>query len=86
MFLSTLVTVCRVATGNCVKSTEMAQLTAGDLQTLEYQTVRELSDILRTGIRNDLEGMVTKMFSTGIISEDEQRGITDPEIHEATNK
>ena len=63
----------------------MAQLTADDLQTLEYQTVRELSDILRTGIQNELEGMVTKVFSAKIISEDERRGIIDPETHEATN-
>ena len=63
----------------------MAQLTADDLQTLEYQTVRELSDKLRTGIQNDLVAIVTKMFSAKIISEDEQRGIIDPETHEATN-
>lgn len=80
-----LSTLSRVATGNCVKSTEMAQLTADDLKTAEYLTVRELSDKLRTGIQNDLERMVTKMFSAKIISEDEQRGIIDPETHEATN-
>jgi len=80
-----LSTLSRVATGNCVKSSEMAQLTAGDLQTLEYLTVRELSDKLRTGIQNDLGEIVTKVFSAKIISEDEQRGIIDPVTHEATN-
>ena len=59
----------------------MAQPTADDLETLEYQTVRELSDILRTGIRNELEGMVTKVFSAKIISADEQRGIIDSETN-----
>ena len=63
----------------------MAQLTAGDLQTLEYLTVRELSDILRTGIQNDLVGIVTKVFSAKIISADEWKAITDPETREAAN-
>lgn len=63
----------------------MTHLTADDLQTLEYLTVRELSDKLRTGIQNDLGGIVTKVFSAEIISEDEQRGIIDSETHEATN-
>ena len=61
----------------------MAQLTAGDLQTLEYLTVRELSDILRTGIQNDLRGIVAKLFSDGIVSEDVRNAITDPKTHEA---
>lgn len=61
----------------------MAQLTAGDLQTLEYLTVRKLSDILRTGIQNELRGIVAKLFSDGIVSEDVRNAITDPETHEA---
>ena len=68
-----------------MKSTEMAQLTVNDLQTPEYLTVRRLSDKLRIGIQNDLEGIVVKMYSAEIISEDEQRAITDPETHEAAN-
>ena len=74
---------CRVATGNCVKSTEMALLTADDLQTLEYLTVRKLSDKLRTGIQYDLVKIVGKMFSAGIISADEWKAIT--ETREAAN-
>ena len=63
----------------------MALLTADDLQTLEYLTVRKLSDKLRTGIQYDLVKIVGKMFSAGIISENEQRAIIDPETHEASS-
>ena len=64
---------------------EMAQRTAGDPQTPEYQTVRELCNKLRIGIQNDLVEIVTKVFSAGIISDNEWRTITDSETHEADN-
>ena len=63
----------------------MAQRTAGDLQTPEYQTVRELSDKLRIGIQNDLVGIVEKVFSAWIISPNERSAITDRETNEEAN-
>ena len=63
----------------------MAQQTADDLQTPEYLTVKKLCNTLRIGIQNDLVGIVTSVFSAGIISENEQRAIIDPETHEASS-
>lgn len=61
----------------------MASLTAGDLQTPEYQTIVDLSDTIRIGIQDDLNRIVTVMFAAGIIGPDERDGILDRETNEA---
>ena len=69
-----------------VTCTGMAQPTADDLQTPEYLTTRDLSDKLRIGIQNDLEGIVTKVYSAGIISANARNEIIDPATHEASSR
>ena len=61
----------------------MANLTAGNLQTIQYQAIVDLSDTLRIGIQNDLDSIVSKMFSAGIISSDERDEILDRETNES---
>lgn len=64
----------------------MAQPTTKDLQTPEYLTARDLSDQLRIGIQNDLEGIVTKVYSAGIISANARDEIIDPATHESSSR
>lgn len=64
----------------------MAQPTANNLQTPEYLTARDLSDKLCIGIQNDLESIVTKVYSAGIISANARDEIIDPATHEASSR
>ena len=61
----------------------MASLTAGDLQTPEYQTIVDLSDTIRIGIQTDLDRIVTAMFSAGVIGSDERDEILDSKTNES---
>ena len=60
-----------------VKTRDMANLTTGDLQTIQYQAIVDLSDTLCIGIQNDLDSIVSKMFAAGIISPEERDEILD---------
>lgn len=64
----------------------MVQPTTNDLQTPEYLTARDLSDQLRIGIQNDLEGIVAKVYSAGIISANARDEIIDPVTHESSSR
>ena len=64
----------------------MANLTAGDLQTPEYQTIVDLSDTVRIGIQSDLGRIVTKMSSIGIITLDERDDVLDSQTNQSSNQ
>ena len=71
---------------NSAKTIEMANLTAGDLQTPEYQTIVDLSDTVRIGIQSDLGRIVTRMYSVGIITPDERDDVLDSQTNQASNQ
>ena len=64
----------------------MANLTAGDLQTPEYQTIVDLSDTVCIGIQSDLGRIVTKMSSIGIITPDERDDVLDSQTNQSSNQ
>lgn len=64
----------------------MANLTPGDLQTPEYQTIVDLSDTIRIGIQNDLGRIVTSTYSAGIITPDERDNVLDPQTNQASHQ
>ena len=64
----------------------MANLTAGDLQTPEYQTIVVLSDTLYIGIESDLGNIVGRTYSADIISPNERKSILDPLTNQSSNQ
>ena len=71
---------------NIVKTIEMANLTAGDLQTPEYQTIVVLSDTLCIGIESDLGNIVGRTYSADTISPNERKSILDPLTNQSSNQ
>ena len=69
-----------------MKTIEMANLTAGDLQTPQYQTIVDLSDTIRIGIQDDLGRIVTRMYAVGCITPDERGDVLDSQTNQANHQ
>ena len=64
----------------------MTQLTADDLLTPEYLTVRELNNTVHIGIQRDLRLIVIKAHSAEILSEDERDDIIDSSTNDPDSR